>query len=112
MFHLLLLTFRVLRQLPLLSKSILIFTGSRCPMSTSQSRPAGITWAGFPPEVQFKILKEALCTEGVTGRGAPDIARLSFVCKDWEREIQSRRARVPQKKKREKGKHGKIISRV
>jgi hypothetical protein len=78
-------------------------------MSTSQSRPAGITWAGFPPEVQFKILKEALCTEGVTGRGAPDIARLSFVCKDWEREIQSRRARVPQKKKREKGKHGKIV---
>ncbi|CZR65259.1 uncharacterized protein PAC_15159 [Phialocephala subalpina] len=84
-------------------------------MSTSQSSqstqagPAGIIWSRFPPEVQFKILKEALCTEGVTGRGAPNIARLSLVCKDWEQEIQSRRARVPQKKKRENGKHGKIV---
>ncbi|TVY37822.1 hypothetical protein LOCC1_G008415 [Lachnellula occidentalis] len=65
--------------------------------STSQSAqpvvPAGITWAHFPPEVQFHIFKEALYTEGAIGRGAPNIARLSLVCKDWRKEIQSRRAR-------------------
>ncbi|KAL5313126.1 hypothetical protein ACEPPN_018859 [Leptodophora sp. 'Broadleaf-Isolate-01'] len=57
------------------------------------------------------ILPSAIIREVTKAmRGAPNIARLSVVCKDWEKEIQSRRARVPQKKKkREKGKHGNIV---